>query len=142
MMQRKFGREYSQLSRIYTEVENYMDSKHRYKVVGNVEWYMDRLDIYNDIINRKIASLAVNPEPGHVPVYLNDLFGMIDGSYQKIDRPHGHDNAQHPFYNGHMHMHCLNHLGLAFPDGLLVLEPAFLGYYTDTTVCHGGIAHS
>jgi hypothetical protein len=56
-----------------------MDTAHRHKVVGNLDWYELRFDMYNKAIRRKIATVHQNPFPGTVPNQINDKFGFIDG---------------------------------------------------------------
>jgi hypothetical protein len=131
MMQNKFGRDYSQISRIFNAVVVLMDDQHRHKVMGNLPWYSSRFDVYNYVINNKIATVTQNPNPGMVPRQLNNLFGFIDGQARKIGRLHGNNNAQFPFWNGYYHMHCIIYLGISFPDGMVVIDTPFPGYFTD-----------
>ena len=139
LLQQPFGREYSQLSRIYTATVKWLDARHRHKVVGNIYWYRQRFDQYNASINTALARSPANPFPGTVPVYLNNLFGFIDGTARYICRPWRNNNAQFPMYNGYFHAHCMIFLGVSFPDGMVVLEPPFPGYFTDVMAwrdCH------
>ena len=132
LLQTTFGRDYSQLSRIYTATVEYLDRIHRHKVVGNIGWYRSRFDLYHFTILCAMANSAFNPVPGTIPVYLSNIFGFIDGTCRPISRPFQNNNAQFPMWNGYYHTHCMIFLGLCFPDGLVVLEPPFPGYFTDT----------
>jgi len=80
-LQEEFGREYSQLSRIFQLVIEFTDLHHRDKVLDCLDWYVNRMDMYNDAIQRKIATHAHNPNPGMVPINLARLFGFLDGTY-------------------------------------------------------------
>jgi hypothetical protein len=131
MLQTTFGREYSQLSRIFNSLVVLLDDNHRHKVMGNLPWYRSRFDIYNNVIRRKISTVWQNPNRGMVPIQINNICGFIDGQARKIGRPRGNNNAQYPFWNGYYHMHCILFLGVSFPDGMVVIDPPFGGYFTD-----------
>lgn len=83
MMQSTFGREYSQLSRIFNAAINYMYEHHRHRVT-DIEWYSPRFDFYNKVIQKKISKAQPNQHPGTVPGHLQHVFGFIDGSYRRI----------------------------------------------------------
>jgi hypothetical protein len=131
MLQTPFGREYSQISRIFNRMVIIMDDLHRHKVMGNLPWYRSRFDMYNNAIRKVISTIPVNPVPGSVPRQINNICGFIDGQSRKIGRPRGNNNVQFPFWNGYYHMHCIIFLGISFPDGMLVIDPPFPGYFTD-----------
>lgn len=133
-LQSTFGRDYSQLSRIFKYAINLVYNNHSGKVLRNVYWYADRFDMYNKAYICKIAGLPENPARGHVPQYLSDLYGSLDCTAIDICRPHANNNAQFPFYNGYHHGHFLIWQGISFPDGMVVLEGPEPGYYTDTMV--------
>ena len=132
LLQNTFGREYSQLSRIYNATINFLDQRHRHKIVGNIAWYRSRFDMYNYVIQQAMAVSPANPNPGQIPVYLRDIYGFIDGTARRICRPWRNNNAQFPFWNGYYHSHCLIYLGISFPDGMITLTSPFSGHYTDT----------
>ena len=127
-----FGREYTQLSRIFKFAINFMYVNHKHKVHGNLEWYSDRFDMYHEAVVRKIMKCPKNPNIGNVPIEVSNVFAFIDGTGLEIARPS--NGAQNPFYNGYMHGHYLIFQGISFPDGLLVIEGAFPGYQPDTMV--------
>jgi hypothetical protein len=104
-LQKVFGRDYSQLSRVYNEVSRFIHAHHQNKVTGNLWWYSDRFDDYASSIRRKISRLPphVNPHPGYVPGEFCNIFGFVDGTSLKICRLFGNNNAQHPFWNGYLH---------------------------------------
>jgi hypothetical protein len=130
-MQEMFGRDYTSISRIHCRMVDWMHFHHVGKVVGNLEWYRTRFNDYNLAYNKFISESRHNLNPGTVPRQLSNLFGSIDGTHRPIGRLLGNGNAQHPFWNGYYHCHCLIFLTINFPDGMLVLEPVSPGYYTD-----------
>lgn len=87
-MQTLFGREYSQISRIFNYIINIVYQQHRHKVNGNIDWYADRFDVYNQAYRAKIATSAQNPTPNTIPQELDNIFGCIDGTAIEISRPH------------------------------------------------------
>ena len=130
-LQEEFGRDYSQLSRIFQAAVDFMDSNHRDKVVDCLDFYVNRLDMYNDAIQRKISLHAHNPAPGMVPVNLARICGFLDGTYVEISRPWGQFNLQLSFWNGYKKMHCVLYQGISFPDGMTVVSGPEPGYFTD-----------
>ena len=45
----EWGRDYSQLSKVFNTVLDAIYLEHKDKVVGNIQWYQDRFDIYNHV---------------------------------------------------------------------------------------------
>ena len=131
-LQEIFGREYTQLPRIFKYAINFMHTNHKHKVHANLEWYSDRFDMYHEAIIRKIMKCPKNPNVGNVPIEVSNVFAFLDGTGLEIARPS--NGAQNPFYNGYMHGHYLIFQGVSFPDGLLVIEGTFPGYQPDTMV--------
>lgn len=136
LLQSTFGREYSQLSRIFNAAIDFVDGRHQGKVKGNIDWYSDRFDMYNDRIKRKIASFGahINPNPGFVPANMSKIFGFIDGTANRICRPSGNNNLQNSFYNRYHRGHFIIWQGISFPDGMLVVDGPEPGFKTDTMV--------
>lgn len=129
-----FGRDYSQISRIFNWAIDFVYENHKDKVLGNIDWYADRFDSYNNAYKEKIAGVANNPQPGTVPVQLNNLFASLDCTAEAICRPYQHDNAQFAFFNQYHHGHFIIWQGVTFPDGMIVLEGPEPGYFTDIMV--------
>ena len=127
-----FGREYTQLSRIFDKAIEFMYDRHSHKVDGNLDWYTDRFDEYQRAILKKIVTCPKNPNVGYVPIEVSNIFAFLDGTGLEIARPS--NGAQNPFWNGYMHGHYIIFQGISFPDGLLVIEGAFPGYQPDTMV--------
>ena len=113
MLQKVFGREYSQLSRIFNATIRFMHRHHGFKINANVDFYSERFDLYADAVARRISSMpiTVNPFPGTVPNLVANIFAFLDGHAQKISRPWRHQNAQHPFWNGYYHGHFIKFPG-------------------------------
>lgn len=118
-LQSIFGREYSQISRIFQYAITFAMNRHEDKVIS-IDWFADRFDMYHHAIQQKIAASPNNPNPGLVPNDLVDVFGFIDGHNQEIARPHEHNNMQNAFWNGYKKMPCLGYLGWSFPDGMVI----------------------
>ncbi len=85
-LQTIFGRDYTQLSRIFKFTTALVYELHKDKVNGNIGWYSERFDDYNEAIRAKIASLLINPNLGEVPDQLNDVFAFIDATAKEISR--------------------------------------------------------
>ena len=134
LLQGSFGRDYTQLSRIFNYAIDFVYEHHREKVLSNIDWYADRFDLYNQAYNDKLASLPQNPVPGTVPAQLSQLFGALDCTANEICRPAGNNNAQNLFYNNYHHGHFIIWQGVTFPDGMVVLEGPEPGYFTDVMV--------
>ena len=94
-----------------------------------IRYYRSRLDVYNQKIKDKYASTNRNPN-----LYYD--CGYLDGTAHYICRPFGGvgdiRNVQNLFYNRYKHRHMLNWLGFAFPDGMMILDGPFPGYFTDS----------
>ena len=123
----KFGRDYTQLSKVFNTTLDLIYDKHKDKVAGNLNWYSDRFDMYNEIIRSKIASL----NNGLIPREVADVFAFLDGHGKETCRMLGLNNIQNSFWNKYFHKHILIWLALTFPDGMVVLENPFPGFMTD-----------
>jgi hypothetical protein len=86
-LQSTFGRDYSQLSRIFKAAVDWMYEHHRFRVNGCIDWYADRFDMYNEAILAKIAESNNNPVPGTIPQHLGDIYGFLDCTAEHICRP-------------------------------------------------------
>ena len=87
-LQDVFGREFTQLSRIYNYAVRFIYTNHQHRVLDNVDWYSTRFDMYNEAYRKKIAESPLNPNPGTVPHNLNCLFASLDAQAKKIARPY------------------------------------------------------
>ena len=84
-----------------------MHAHHAAKVIGNIGWYSDRFDQYNEAIRQKLAISQHLPIPGQIPQNLDDIFAFVDGTANEISRPGGPPAVQNPFWNGYYHGHFL-----------------------------------
>lgn len=58
----EWGRDYSELSKIFNTCLDYLYDHHQDKVIGNVAWYQDRFDLYNQVITLVAAPIIyINP---------------------------------------------------------------------------------
>ena len=96
-----------------------------------LDWYVNRLDMYNDAIQRLIAGSPHNTQPGMLPANLSPLCGFLDGTYQEISRLEGQRNLQNSFWNGYKRKHCVFYQGISFPDGMTSISGPEPGYFTD-----------
>lgn len=131
-LQSIFGREFTQLSRIFSYAVTFMSDTHKHKVQGNLSFYSNRFDVYHQAVLRRIRISSRNANAGIIPVELVDIFAFLDGTGLEIARPS--NGAQNPFYNGYMHGHYLIFQGVSFPDGMVVIEGAFAGYKNDILI--------
>jgi nuclease HARBI1 len=131
-LQSIFGREFTQLSRIFQYAVTFMFDTHKENVQGNMAFYSNRFDIYHEAVLPRIRLSRYNANVGFIPVELVDIFAFLDGTGLEIARPS--NGAQNPFYNGYMHGHYLIFQGVSFPDGMVVVEGAFAGYQNDMMV--------
>lgn len=127
------------LQKVFAFAVAFLFDTHRDKVQGNVAWYAPRFDMYNAAIAQKVSDSPVNPANGFVPLELVEVFGFLDGSGLEIARPHGNNNAQLPFWNGYMHGSYIIFQGMSYPDGMVVIEGAFPGFYTDVVIWRDSI---
>lgn len=89
-----FGRDYSQLSRIFKWSIDFMHEKHKHKVEGNLSWYSERFDLYHQAVIEKIIHSPRNPNRGFIPVEVSNIFAFLDGTGLAIARPG--NGAQNP----------------------------------------------
>lgn len=73
-----FGREFSQLSRIFKFAINFMYDTHRHKVQGNLDWCADKFGLYHQAVIRRIRLSRHNHLLGFMPVELCNLFAFLD----------------------------------------------------------------
>lgn len=132
--QEMWGRDFTTLDRIFNSALDAIFDLHEGKVCGNVAWYEDRFDLYNQVINASISSSRHNHHQGMVPNVLSNIFGFLDGTGSFFCRPGGPNVIQNAFWNRYYKSHVLIYQGLSFPDGLLVVEGPEPGFETDWMV--------
>ena len=79
---------------------------------------------------KRIAGSALNPNPGMIPVELDDLFAFLDGHGDTICRTGEAPALQNSMWNGYLHGHQIMWLGASFPDGMVVIDGPFPGEQT------------
>ena len=136
MMHDMWGYDFSTLSRIFSFMVDILYDRCSHCVLNNFRHYRARLDVYNERIRDKYSTTHVNPNVGTVPANLYYDCGYLDGTAHYISRPFDGvgdvRNVQNLFYNRYKRGHMLNWLGFAFPDGMMVLDGPFPGYFTDS----------
>jgi hypothetical protein len=132
--EKEWGREYSQLSKLFNTCLDFLHTEHADKVIGNIAWYQDRFNLYNQAIRTKLSQSPHLPIPGQIPANLDDTFAFLDCTANEICRPGGPNANQNAFYNGYHHGHFIIWQGISFPDGMVVMEGPEPGYETDTMV--------
>ena len=70
----KFGREFSQLSRIFNHAVTFMSDTHKQKVQENLSFYFSRFDVYHRAVLRRIRISSRNVNAGFIHVELVDIF--------------------------------------------------------------------
>ena len=120
-----FGRDLTQLSRIFQYAVTFMFDTHIHKVQGNMSSYFQRFDLCHRAVLRRVKISRHYANEGFIPVELCDIIAFLDGTGLEIARPS--NGAQNLFYNGYMHGHNLICQGVTFPDGMTVKEGAFAG---------------
>ena len=102
-----WGRDYSKLSRVFNTALDFVHGRHAGKVVGNIDWYADRFDLYNEKIRQKLAVSNHLPVAGQIPANLDDIFAFLDCTANEICRPGGPNAIQNAFWNGYRHGHFI-----------------------------------
>jgi len=114
-MEREFGRDYSQISRIFNEVSHRLTLHHFNRLFRNLPFFQPRFEMYNRHIQQKCQATR-----GHaLPVTYRHVCGFQDGTRVEISRPGGDDAVQMRCYNGSERIHCLEFQGVSFPDGMI-----------------------
>ena len=94
-----WGREYSQLSKIFNTCLDDLFLRHEGKFIGNIGWYQDHFDMYNTIISQKVSLSPLVPNQNRIPANLENLFAFLDGTVKEISRPDGVPGIQNAFWN-------------------------------------------
>ena len=115
-MQHYWGKEYTQLSRIFKAMVDYIHEQHVHLIKNNIEFFVPWFPQYNEVVRRRIAA----KNNGVVPEELADIAVFIDGTIRPIDRPLGNNNIQRAVFNGKDKVHALKFQGLSAPDGMII----------------------
>ena len=114
-MQQKFGREYSQICRIFNHTVKFVVENHGYRL-HDLDFVRSRLPRFNEVIIRKAASFT---NDGEVPETISKVSFFLDGTHNRIARPSGNENIQRSVYNGRKKIHSLAYQGVSGPDGII-----------------------
>jgi hypothetical protein len=109
--QEKFGREYSQISRIMKRIWDFMNTRWAHLVTNNLNYFVPRLPYYNQCLLRKGQALNFG---GLMPARWSHTALLTDGHKIRIN-----DDEQVHF-SGHIHAHCLSFLITSAMDGMIV----------------------
>lgn len=82
-----WGRDYTQLSKLFNTVLDFLYDEHTNKVIGNIAWYQDRFNLYNEAVRTKLSRCPHLPVPGQIPANLDDIFAFLDCTANEICRP-------------------------------------------------------
>ena len=91
------------MSKVFNSTIDWFYEEHNDKIIGNIEWYQDRFDLYNEKIRLKVAASPLLPAQGFIPANLDDIMAFLDCTGKKICRPKGgplSGGFQYPFFNG------------------------------------------
>jgi hypothetical protein len=120
-MEDTFGREYSQISRIFNHVVRYVVERcqHLLTIEGQEQVLRPRLSHFNQAIRAKLTNLH-----GRVPNRERHTALFLDATLREVCRPSrtlrlGNVSLQRNIYNGRKKIHCLSYQGISGPDGII-----------------------
>eukprot|EP00171_Calliarthron_tuberculosum_P002822 IDg2822t1 len=102
----KFGMFSSQLSEVFWEMVELLNSKCANRLELRAPFLVSRASIYANAIKNAGAPVQ-------------DCIGFIDCTKIRMQRPGGSNTNQRACYSGHKRFHCLNYQSLSTPDGLI-----------------------
>ena len=106
-----FGREHTQLSRLFDYLVERLYRQHSWLVTNNMNYFVDRFPTYNE----KILNRVIPPTPER----LERVVSFTDCHVSQICRPEGNENLQNSVYNGMNRVHALKFTATGGPDGVL-----------------------
>lgn len=114
VMEDLFQRDDTIIGRMFNECLNFLH--HRFQ--DKLSWDLSLLTVEH------ISNYSERVHETGCP--MNKCFLFIDGTFQQIARPSGHQDNQRVMYNGRKKKHCLNWQALTSPSGMIVsmLGPA------------------
>lgn len=123
-MQREFGREYSQISRVLETIWSFMDLTWGHLVTNNLPWFQPRLELHNNKFSAKYLEIwNVPPAP-----YWQDISLFTDGTQVQMNR-----DIQVNF-SGHKSFYCFGYLVTCGMDGMFVdIQGPYAGSLNDHT---------
>ncbi|CAM9181472.1 unnamed protein product, partial [Pylaiella littoralis] len=118
-LQVEFGREYTQLSRIFNVVIDWVYENHLHRVTHNLEFFFPRFPTMCKKIEAKGELCGGN------------FIGFIDGTLRRNCRPGGDPALQEQMYDGHHCAHGLAWQSVVFADGMLEIWGPEMGRRND-----------
>lgn len=109
-MQKVFGREYSQISRVLKAMWVYIDTTWGHLVTNNLDYFVPRFPEYNRAFRAKYQALHGHP----CSPRFNDTALLTDGHKVAINRDLRIN------FSGHKWMYCLSFLITSAMDGMIV----------------------
>lgn len=120
-MEAKFGREHSQLSRIFNHTVTYVVQQlgHLLTVDTQAHLFVPKLAHFNNAIRLKLLDVH-----GRVPNRESLTAVFLDATLRRVSRPSdtlrlGNASLQRCIYNGRKKVHCLSYQGVSGPDGII-----------------------
>ncbi|CAN0145299.1 unnamed protein product, partial [Ectocarpus sp. 8 AP-2014] len=110
-LERYFGREYSQLSRLFRWATDFLFEMHSHRVMDNLEFWGPHLRGFARAVYRRGRAFGLT---------YDDICGFIDGTLRRFCRPGGHDDIQREVYDGHHRDHGLAYQAIMAPNGMLM----------------------
>jgi len=117
------------ISRIFNAYLYYFLEKYGRKLYDNLQYFRDRLELYNLKMKLKIQSM------GHdVPLVVQNISCFTDGTRIQICRPNGPHYVQREFYHGKDKIHCFAFQVTTGMDGLVMDMFGFPGSRHDSHI--------
>ncbi|CBN75972.1 conserved unknown protein [Ectocarpus siliculosus] len=108
-LEKYFGREYSQLSRLFRWATDFLFEMHSHRVMDNLAFWGPHLRSFARAVYRKGRAFGLTYE---------DICGFIEGTLRR--QPGGHDDIQREVYDGHHRDHGLAYQAVMAPNGMLM----------------------
>lgn len=104
------------MSEIFNEMLAWVYMQHAQKRLHSVHWLRNRMPVYAESINAKVANAGLNIATPQ------NIWGFIDGTLRPVSRPAVSAfpglNFQREFYSGHKRTHGVKYQAVHVPDGL------------------------
>ncbi|CAN0032216.1 unnamed protein product [Pylaiella littoralis] len=126
-LQVEFGREYTQLSRIFNLVIDWVYENHLHRVMHNLEFFFPCFPTMCKKIEAK-GELCVQ---NCLASTISNFIGFIDGTLRRNCRPGGDPALQEQMYDGHHCAHGLAWQSIVFADGMLEIWGPEMGRRND-----------
>ncbi|CAN0084944.1 unnamed protein product [Ectocarpus fasciculatus] len=104
-----FEREYTQLSRLFGEVMDFMSSEHGHLLTDNLAYWEPLFEAMSRHVEMK----------GGVDCEGSSIFGFLDGTIRRSCRQRDHDDLQRDNYSGKHKAHGLSFQSLVLANGMI-----------------------